>query len=112
MIELALFASCFCAVFFLGLQSQNVNQGHYLAAFLTSFAIGISHLALYRWMPAPSFTEVAAYLLGGPFGIVASMWVHRRTIGRKPLVTTGRGTTIDVIAGRPISKPHDTHQGG
>lgn len=83
MTELLLFGSCFCAVFFLGLQSLNVNQGHYAAAFFTSFAIGGSHLALYRYMPHPSFSEIAAYLLGGPFGIVASMWIHRRTIGRK-----------------------------
>ena len=38
--ELTLFTSCFILVFALGAQSLNVNNGHYLAAGLTSFAIG------------------------------------------------------------------------
>lgn len=84
MTELALFASCFVSVFALGFQSQNVNQGHYVAAFLTSFLIGAGHLALYRMMPEAGFSEVAAYMLGGPFGITASMIVHRRYMKSKP----------------------------
>ncbi len=82
MTELILFASVFASVFALGFQSQNVNQGHYKSAFVTSFAIGIGHLALYRLMPNASPSETAAFLLGGPFGIIASMWVHRRTLGK------------------------------
>ena len=101
MIELALFASTFCAVFALGFQQQNVTGGHYLAAFLTSYLIGISYLALYRWMPDPTWSQVLAYLNGGPLGIVASMWTHQRTVGRKHRKTT--------IAGRPVTRTHDTH---
>ena len=82
MTELLLFSSTFAVVFFLGVQSLNVNGGHYGLAFCTSFAIGASQLALYRYMPDPTLTEVAAYLVGGPFGIVASMWVHRRFVRR------------------------------
>ena len=41
MTSIALFASTFALVFFLGLQSLNVNNGHYRAAFFTSFGIGI-----------------------------------------------------------------------
>lgn len=55
MTELTLFASTFVLVFALGAQSLNVNNGHYIAAALTSFVIG-----------------------GGPFGITASMWAHPR----------------------------------
>ena len=83
MTELILFASVFASVFALGFQSQNVNQGHYKSAFVTSFAIGIGHLALYRLMPEATPTEIAAFLMGGPFGITASMYIHRRTLGRK-----------------------------
>lgn len=83
MTEALLFASVFVSVFALGFQSQNVNQGHYKSAFITSFAIGAGHLALYRLMPGASPSEIAAFLAGGPFGIVASMAVHRRTLGRK-----------------------------
>ncbi|HNA67244.1 MAG TPA: hypothetical protein PLN96_05300 [Zoogloea sp.] len=81
--ELLLFGSVFASVFALGFQSQNVNQGHYTAAFVTSFFIGAGHLALYRFMPEASLSETVAYLMGGPFGIVASMVVHRRTLGRE-----------------------------
>jgi len=80
--EAILFASTFVSVFALGFQSLNVNGGHYRAAFLTSLLIGSSTLWLYRLLPEASLTEVIAYLLGGPFGIVASMWAHRRFLRR------------------------------
>ena len=83
MIEIALFASTFVVVFALGLQSLNVNGGHYAAAFVTSFVIGASQLALYKLVPDANLAQIAAYMTGGPFGIVASMWAHRRTIGRR-----------------------------
>lgn len=83
MTELALFGSCFLTVFALGLQSLNVNGGHYIAAFLTSFLIGGGQLVLYKLAPQANAPEIAAYLLGGPAGIIASMWLHRRTIARR-----------------------------
>lgn len=83
MIELLLFASTFVTVFALGLQSLNVNGGHYVAAFFTSFVIGTGNLFVLKLVPGAGLTEIAAYLAGGPFGIMASMWMHRRTIGRK-----------------------------
>lgn len=84
---LLLFVSTFTLVFFLGLQSLNVNNGHRLAAFLTSFGIGISNLVLFKLAPNATGPEIAAFLVGGPFGIVASMLAHPtmvRWIGRKP----------------------------
>lgn len=75
---LALFASTFCLVFFLGLQSLNVNSGRYAAAFFTSFAIGAGQLVLYKLAPDATGPELAAYLCGGPVGIVLSMWINRR----------------------------------
>ncbi|HSD36113.1 MAG TPA: hypothetical protein VLC92_01310 [Rhodocyclaceae bacterium] len=71
-----LFASTFLLVFFLGLQSRNVNSHQYRAAFFTSFGIGISQLILYKLAPSAGALEIAAYLLGGPFGIVAAMRCH------------------------------------
>ncbi len=68
-----LFVSTFVLVFALGLQSQFVNNGHPFAAFVNSLAIGASNLVLYKLVPNASAIEVAGYLLGGPFGIVASM---------------------------------------
>jgi hypothetical protein len=72
-----LFAATFGVVFALGLQSLNVNGGHKVLAFVTSFAIGISNLVLFKVLPGPTDAwQIAAYLLGGPFGIVASMLAH------------------------------------
>ena len=74
----ALFASTFALVFFLGLQSLNVNRGHYTAAFLTSIGIGTGQLVLYKLAPGASGWEIAAFLSGGPFGICSAMWVLRK----------------------------------
>lgn len=83
MTELLLFASTFTLVFALGMQSLNVNGGHYKAAFLNSFLIGTSNLFLFKLMPDATATQIAAYLLGGPLGIITSMWTHKRTIGNR-----------------------------
>ena len=82
MTELALFASTFALVFALGMQSLNVNGGHYKAAFVNSFLIGASNLSVLKIVPHANVMEMCAYLMGGPFGIIASMWIHRRTIGK------------------------------
>jgi len=78
MTELILFGSTFVLVFALGAQSLNVNNGHYAAAALTSLAIGAGQMVLFKLAPDASVTEVAAFMLGGPFGITASMWAHPR----------------------------------
>ncbi len=83
MTALTLFASTFALVFFLGLQSLNVNGGHYWAAFFTSFGIGIGNLLLFKLAPNATGIEIAAFLGGGPLGIIASMRVHRRFLARK-----------------------------
>lgn len=82
MTALALFASTFGLVFALGLQSLNVNGGHMRLAFLTSFAIGAANLVLYKLAPDASGIEIAAYLIGGPLGIVAAMHAHPHLVRR------------------------------
>jgi hypothetical protein len=76
MTAFTLFVSTFCLVFFLGMQSLNVNNGHRKMAFLTSFGIGVSNLMLFKLAPDAGGMEIAAFLLGGPFGIIASMEAH------------------------------------
>ena len=95
---LSLFASSFLLVFFLGTQSLNVNNGHHVAAFLTSFGIGGANLALYKLAPDASGMEIVAYLAGGPLGIIASMWLHRRTVGKRRRTS---GSNINCGADRP-----------
>lgn len=76
MTELTLFTSTYILVFALGLQSLNVNNGHYILAALTSFVIGAGQMILYKLAPNAGWTEIAAYLCGGPFGIVSAMHAH------------------------------------
>jgi len=83
MTVLILFFSTFVAVFALGFQSLNVNQGHYRAAALTSFAIGGGNLMILKMVPDGDIPAMAAYMIAGPLAIMASMWVHRRTLGKK-----------------------------
>lgn len=90
MTELALFASAFFLVFLLGLQSLNVNGGHYVAAALTSLGLGTLQVLIIKLVPGASLSEMAATIAGGPFGITASMYFHRRTIGR-PVPTPNQG---------------------
>ena len=76
MTELTLFVSTFVLVFALGMQSLNVNNGHYLLAAMTSLVIGTGQMILYKLAPDASWTEIAAFLAGGPFGITDSMQAH------------------------------------
>lgn len=75
--EVYLFFSTFVLVFALGLQSLNVNGGYYIRAFFTSFVIGCANLVLYKLAPDATRTEVLAFLAGGPFGIVCSIFTHQ-----------------------------------
>ena len=77
MSAIALLASTFLLVFALGMQSQLVNNGHYVSAFLNSLVIGACNLVLFKLAPDASGVEIAAYLAGGPFGIVARMAAYR-----------------------------------
>lgn len=83
MMAIYIFAATFSTVFALGFQSRNVNTGQYGAAFMTSFIIGGSHLVLYKALPDGDLLACAAYLVAGPFGIIASMWAHDRWMTRR-----------------------------
>lgn len=76
-----LFVSTFVLVLALGLQSQFVNNGHPFMAFANSLVIGASNLVLFKLAPDASGLEIAAYLLGGPFGIWTSMILFKRYAG-------------------------------
>ena len=75
---LILFGSTFVLVFALGFQTLNVNNSHYKGAFLTSLLLGAANLVILRVVPQGNVLEGAAYLLGGPFGVITSMWIHAR----------------------------------
>lgn len=78
MTTLLLFASTFGLVFALGLQSQFVNNGHYGAAFANSLMISVAQLGALQIVHATTPMHYAAYVVGGPLGIVSSMVLYRR----------------------------------
>lgn len=80
MTELTLFASSFLVVLLLGLQSLNVNNGHFILAALTSFGIGSMQMVMFKLAPHATLTEIAAFIGGGPLGIMSSMWLHPRMV--------------------------------
>jgi hypothetical protein len=82
MTAVALLVSTFALVFFLGLQSLLVNHGHRALAFGNSLCIGAANLVLFKLAPDASGIEIAAYLAGGPFGVVAAMAAFKKW-GRK-----------------------------
>lgn len=80
---LIIFAATFSVVFALGFQSLTVNRGQFALAFCNSFVISAAQLAILKFVPeAHGFWEYAAYMSGGPLGIVSSMWVHIRFFRR------------------------------
>jgi hypothetical protein len=79
---LLLFSSTFILVFALGLQSQLANNGHYIAAFMNSFVIGLGQIGALQVVHAHSTLDYAAYVTGGPIAIVCSMLFFRRYIRR------------------------------
>lgn len=94
MTELTLFASSFLVVLLLGLQSLNVNNGHFILAALTSLGIGSMQMVMFKLAPHANWTEIAAFIGGGPLGIMASMWLHPRMVRllkREPKEESPRG---------------------
>jgi len=78
-----LFASAFAVVALLVAQQQNVHGRHYLLAALTSVAIGVAQIALWRLIPSASWSEIVAALAGGPAGVLFSMWAHPRLVSAR-----------------------------
>jgi hypothetical protein len=110
MIALTLFASTFLLVFALGFQSLNVNNGHYWAAAITSLVIGSMQLVMLKLGPDATPIEAVAFISGGPFGIVASMWAHQRTLGKRRLeaieFVRANNTPGEIVMLEPHQKPH------
>jgi drug/metabolite transporter (DMT)-like permease len=88
MTALIIFAGTFVLVFGIGFQSLNAINGQYIAAVLSSIAVSISNLILFKTLPQATPFEVVAYVIAGPIAIVCSMWVHKRWFTKCPAATT------------------------
>ena len=75
---LILFISTFVLVLALGLQSQLVNNGHFAGAFFNSLMISFGQIGAFGVIKATTPWEYAGYILGGPIGIITSMYLYRK----------------------------------
>lgn len=73
---LLLFIGSFFIVFALGFQQHNVHYRRYQAAFVNGIFIGIMNLLVLRLGPSASPAEMAIFLMGGPLGSVAAIWLN------------------------------------
>ena len=78
-----LFASSFSIVCLLGLQSQFVRDKQPIVSFLTSIGVGVCQVYQYRLAPHADTIESIFFVLGGAFGIVASIHLHNLYIKLK-----------------------------
>ena len=79
---LLLFLGSFFIVFALGFQQHNVHYRRYQAAFLNGIFIGIMNLLVLRFGPSASPVEMAGFLMGGPLGSVAAIWLNGKVLIR------------------------------
>lgn len=64
-------------VFLLGMQSLSVNSGLWRFAVVNSLFIGLANLYVLRTVVVDgTLGSSIAYMLGGPVGILACMWLH------------------------------------
>lgn len=73
---LLLFAGSFFIVFALGFQQHNIHYRRYQAAFVSGIFIGVMNLLVLRLGPSASAPEMLAFLVGGPLGSVAAIWLN------------------------------------
>lgn len=76
---LIIFVVAVGVVYFLGLQSLSVNTGMLWLAGVNSLCIGAFNIGILSLVPkAAGPAEYAAYLIGGPVGIMLAMKTHPR----------------------------------
>ena len=93
MIDLIIIAAAnFITVFALGLQSRNVNGGHYAWAAGTSIAISLSQLTMLQRVVAPDAgaAQLVVCCVSAATAITTSMWFHQRFVARRSSPCSGR----------------------
>jgi hypothetical protein len=70
----------FSAVFLKGFQHQNVIGGHYRWAFFVSYLMAIFDVLAVGLVVDKGWLMAAPYGTGAAFGIIGSMYMHRRFV--------------------------------
>lgn len=68
----------FLTVFLRGVQTQNVVQGEYKAAALTSCLMTICNVAFIGLVVADPWVSLPPSMLGSTAGVISAMWLKRR----------------------------------
>lgn len=76
------FLASFIMVFLKGFQHQNVIGGHYKLAFIFSYLMAIADITVVSLVVAKGWSIAAPSGTGAAFGIVISMWLHRRYVSK------------------------------
>lgn len=71
-----LFLSSFTIVFAFAFQQHNVHYRRYRLAVATALLIDALHLVLLKLGAAATVPEMMAFLIGGPLGTLAAMWLN------------------------------------
>lgn len=93
---LALFACTFANVFFIGLQSRNVNAGRYTAAIITSFGISAANFIFIHFAATGSAVAFTVSAIGGCLGIAGSIWFYQSVMSKKEAAVTKNIETIQI----------------
>lgn len=95
------FFAAFAMVFFLGLQSKNVNQSRYVAAALTSICILGSQFIFTKIAVSAGVIEFLVLAAGSAAGITSSIWAHDWVTARNKAFVERMEKRIDDLHGQP-----------
>lgn len=77
------FGCTFTMVFLKGFQHQNVIGGHFKLAFVFSYLMAITDVAVVSLVVSKGWAVTIPCGTGAAFGIIMSMWIHRRYVKGK-----------------------------
>ncbi|QKE60780.1 hypothetical protein vBVhaSVHB1_93 [Vibrio phage vB_VhaS-VHB1] len=74
------FSIAFVTIFLRGVQTQNVVQGNYKGAFITSIGMSVANVAFIGMVAVDPWASFVPVALGAATGITSSMYYKRRNM--------------------------------
>jgi hypothetical protein len=78
--NLILLGASFIMVLLRGFQQQNVIHSYYYWAVLTTWGLSVAEVAMLLYVVKIGWEAVPYIGLGGSFGVVSAMYIHKRFI--------------------------------